>query len=395
MSTPLRLCCCAPRTLICLANSPLPRRAAFFFGACRAVAPRLAVTQHVLQGPTGIRLGRECHLFRRAFGDDSPAGVPTFRPQIDNPVRRLDHFQIVFDDEHRVAGVHEVVQHLQQQFDIGEMQSRGRFVQQIKRLSGALLDQLASQLDALGFAAGQRGRGLTQLDVVESHIVEGLQFVAYLRDVLEQLQQLLDIHFENLGDGLLLELHLQRFAVVAVTFADGTGHPHVGQKVHFEPIGTVPLAGFATPARDVETEAARLMTAPAGFGQLREQGANVVEDLDVRAGIGARRAADRRLVDGDQFVEFAETFDSLMPARLSFAAVEISPQGLHQYVIHERALARTGDTRDADELAQRNTDVDAFEVVVCGADDRECLAAAGPPNRRNFDRFPAGKETCR
>ncbi len=45
----------------------------------------------------------------------------------------FDHVQIVLDDQHRVAGVDEVVQHLEQQLDVGEVQPGRRLVEQIER----------------------------------------------------------------------------------------------------------------------------------------------------------------------------------------------------------------------------------------------------------------------
>ncbi|MNT60026.1 hypothetical protein D3C72_1975830 [compost metagenome] len=52
--------------------------------------------------------------FRRALRHDMAAAVAAFRAHVDQPVRRLDDVQVVFDDEHRIAGVDELVQHLQQ-----------------------------------------------------------------------------------------------------------------------------------------------------------------------------------------------------------------------------------------------------------------------------------------
>ena len=73
-------------------------------------------------------------------------------------------------------------------------------------LPRAPFDQFAGQLDSLRFAAGERGRRLSQLEVVESHIVQGLQLVLDIRNVLEQLQGLLDIHLQHVRDRLALEL---------------------------------------------------------------------------------------------------------------------------------------------------------------------------------------------
>ena len=63
------------------------------------------------------------------------------------------------------------------------------------------------------------------------------------------------------------------------------------------------------------------------------------------AGIRARRAADRRLVDGDQLVEMLEPFDPLVLAGLALAAVQIAVQRLDEDVVDQRALARAATRR--------------------------------------------------
>src|SRR5436190_2174904 len=81
--------------------------------------------------------------------------------------------------------------------------------------------------------------------------------------------------------------------------ANGAGDPDIGEEVHLQAIGTVALAGLATASGLVEAEAARLVTADLRLGQLGEQRADLVEDLDVRRWVRAWRAADRRLIDVD------------------------------------------------------------------------------------------------
>jgi len=42
--------------------------------------------------------GVDAHdVFRCTRGDDQPTTLPTLRPEIDDPVRRLDHVQIMLD----------------------------------------------------------------------------------------------------------------------------------------------------------------------------------------------------------------------------------------------------------------------------------------------------------
>ena len=74
-------------------------------------------------------------------------------------------------------------------------------------------------------------------------------------------ERLLHVHFQHFGDALALEADLQRLAVEAMPFAHRAGDPHVGQKIHFQPVRAVPFAGFAAAARDVEAEPARLVAA--------------------------------------------------------------------------------------------------------------------------------------
>jgi hypothetical protein len=113
------------------------------------------------------------------------------------------------------------------------------------------------QLDALRLAARQRGRLLADLDIAEADALQRFQLVADRRHGLEEVARLLDRHVEHVGDRLVLELHFQRFAVVALALADVAGDVDVRQEVHLDLDDAVALAGLAAPALDVEREAAR------------------------------------------------------------------------------------------------------------------------------------------
>ena len=206
------------------------------------------------------------------------------------------------------------------------------------------------------------------------------QLVGNGGNVLEMGQGLLNVHLQHFGDRLALVTDLQRLAVEAMAFANGAGHPDVGQKIHLQLGGTVAFAGLAAAAADVETETARLEPLGPGFGQLRVEPADFVEDLDVGGGVGTGRAADRRLVDGDHLVEMLEAFELVELARIAQADVQVPTQGLGQDVIDQRALARTGNAGHADENAEGDLDVDVLEVIVAGAADDE--PAAGGRGRR-------------
>ena len=121
---------------------------------------------------------------------------------------------------------------------------------------------------------------------------------------------------------LALELHLQRLAVVAGAVADVAGDVDVGQEVHLDLDQAVALARLAAAALDVEGEAAGLVAARLGLGQAGEPVADLGEGAGVGRGVGARGAADRRLVDVDDLVELLEAGDLLARAAGDAGAVE-------------------------------------------------------------------------
>lgn len=63
------------------------------------------------------------HLLRRALCDHRAAAGTAFGAHVDDPVGRLDDVEVVLDHHDRVAGVAQLVQHGQQQRDVGEVQA--------------------------------------------------------------------------------------------------------------------------------------------------------------------------------------------------------------------------------------------------------------------------------
>ena len=96
-----------------------------------------------------------------------------------------------------------------------------------------------------------------------------------------------------------------------MALADRAGHPDVGEEVHLQPVRAVALARLAAAAGVVEAEPARLVAADLRLAALGEEGADLVEDLDVRRRVRARRAADRRLVDVDHLVDMLGAVDPI------------------------------------------------------------------------------------
>ena len=96
-------------------------------------------------------------LFGRAFGDDTPTAVTALGAEVDQPVGCFDHVEVVLDDDHGVAVVAQLVEHAQQEGDVGEMQAGGRLVEDVERAAGIALGEFQGQFDALCLATGKRG----------------------------------------------------------------------------------------------------------------------------------------------------------------------------------------------------------------------------------------------
>ncbi len=126
---------------------------------------------------------------------------------------------------------------------------------------------------------------LADLDIAEANALEHFHLVANAGDGLEERGGVLDRHVEHVGDAAALELHLQRFAVVALAVAHVAGDVDVRQEVHLDLDHAVALAGLAAAALHVEAEAARLVAAHARLGQLGKQLADRGEDAGVGRGI--------------------------------------------------------------------------------------------------------------
>ena len=116
-------------------------------------------------------------------------------------------------------------------------------------------------------------------------------------------------------------MDLERFAVVALALANLAGHVDIGQEVHLDLELTVARAGLAPAAADIEAEAARGIASRLRVRGRGEKVADVVEEIRIGRGVGARRAADGALVDADDFVEEFLALDSLTAAGVDLHAV--------------------------------------------------------------------------
>jgi len=155
------------------------------------------------------------------------------------------------------------------------------------------------------------------------------------------------------------------FRIVAAAAADFAGDIYVRQEIHFDAAETFALAGFATPAFHVEAEASGAVTPLAGFREHGKKLADGSEDAGVGGGIRARRAANGRLIDLDDFVNVLDAKEHAVRAGRLHGAVELLRQDAVENVVDQRGFPGTGNTGNDGEQAQRKGDIESFRLLAC------------------------------
>ena len=175
--------------------------------------------------------------------------------------------------------------------------------------------------------------------------------------------------------------------------ADVAGHLHVGQEAHLDGAQALPFAGRAAAVAGVEGEARRRVAARLGLQRLGEELADRVPEADVGGRAGARRLADRRLVDLEHAVDRCQPSIAVaaLPVRLARRALLMNCRLASSTSRASVRLARAADAGDRDQALQRHGDVDA--AAGCAATRRAACsagAAARRPARRGCSGWRSG-----
>ena len=151
----------------------------------------------------------------------------------------------MLNDNHRIALVHQTVQHVHQYPDVFEVQACGRLVQNIHGLACIAFRKFSGELHTLAFASRQGGGRLPQLDIAQPYFLQHLNLIQNLWHVFEKLYRTVDGHIQHIGNRLSFETHLQSLAVVPLAVAHLTRHQHIGQEIHLNGLVTVSSACLA------------------------------------------------------------------------------------------------------------------------------------------------------
>ena len=98
--------------------------------------------------------------------------IASLRPQIDDPIRALDHLDIMLNHNQALALVDKTMKHSEQSRDVVEVQAGGWFIKDKQRAGSVRFRKVPGQLEALRFSTAQGIDRLTEAKIIETHLCE-------------------------------------------------------------------------------------------------------------------------------------------------------------------------------------------------------------------------------
>ena len=112
-----------------------------------------------------------------AEGDDFAAADAGAGAEVDEVVGGPHRVFVVLDDDDRVAEVAELGERVEQALVVARVEADRGFVEDVEHADEAAAD-LAGEADALRFAAGERGGGAVEREVVEADVLQEAEAAA-------------------------------------------------------------------------------------------------------------------------------------------------------------------------------------------------------------------------
>src|SRR5882724_3876583 len=321
----------------------------------------------------GVRLGVARHLLGSSGSDDLAALVAAFGAEIDQPVSGFDDIKIVFDDQERSAAFQQLTESAEELGDIVEMEAGGGFVKNVEDSGIIGAAEMSGKFEALGFAAGECGRGLAEAQVAETDFVQDAELRNNFGNVDEEGQRLANCQLQYFVNIFSVIADFEDTAFEARAAAFFADELNIGKKLHLDGDGAVALAGFAAAARDVEGKMSGRITAAFRIRRIGENLSNRVEGFEVGRGIRTRSAADGRLIHDDNLADLGIAFEAVAEF-LDAAAEALRGECLVKHVVNERGLAGPADSRDHRQHSERDHHIQILEIMHAGAEEAKEFA---------------------
>src|SRR4029077_12634956 len=107
---------------------------------------------------------------------------------------------IVLDDQQRGAAFEQLAECAKKLGNVIEMQARRRLVEDVEDAFVVGAAEMRGELQALGFAAGERSRGLSEAQVAEADFVQDAEFGNNLWNVNEECERFANRQLQDFVD---------------------------------------------------------------------------------------------------------------------------------------------------------------------------------------------------
>ena len=164
---------------------------------------------------------------------------------------------------------------------------------------------------------------MSQTDITETDIIQGLQFIFDFGNVAEKFQGFFHRHIQDIGDILALVLHFEGFAVITLAATNFAGHIDIGQEMHFNFDDSVTAAFFTATPLDIKTEPAFLITPSLGFRGFGKKIPDQIKHAGIGGRIGAGGSANRGLIDINDLVDKFNPLDAGVFSRFFQATIKL------------------------------------------------------------------------
>ena len=232
------------------------------------------------------------------------------------------------------------------------------FIQNVQRFACGALGKFRRKFYTLRFATRQGCCRLAKFDVAKTNVIQRLNFVFDRRDVFEKANCLLYCHIQDVSNRLTLVLDSQRFAVVARAMTNFAWDVHIRQKVHRDAQNTVTRAMLTTATANVEGKSAGFVATLFGISCGCEQVADGGKHACVGCRVTAGRASNSALVDGNDFVQKFDAFDTITKHIVWARAVKFFRKHRQKHFVYQGRFATTGHACYHVETSQWETNVD-------------------------------------
>ena len=117
----------------------------------------VAGIQHAREIFAGVGLRISRYLLGGSRGHNFTSGIAALGSQINHPVRRLNHVQVVFDDQHGSTAFEQFPKRREQLLNVVKMQAGGWLIKDVQDAAVVLPRKMRGQFQALRLSAGKSG----------------------------------------------------------------------------------------------------------------------------------------------------------------------------------------------------------------------------------------------